>query len=147
MNRSLLSSLAALAVVALLGGYAFAVEGEAKPKLHEIKGQLTKIEDKTLTITAKADAGDRVVTVTVDANTKIMVPPTEPPKEGEKPAPKEGTLADLAVGDTVAAVYNDQNVALKIMKHPAKPPRTEGKDKPKDGPKEGAPKKGVEETK
>lgn len=93
---------------------AWAKEGEgggARPKVNRIAGKITAIDGQSVTIAGQAKEGGGAgpeVTVTVDANTKVVV-------NGEA-----AQLSNLKVGDQVRATYADDKVAKEITSGQAK---------------------------
>lgn len=107
--RLLSSMVLCVFALALLAMPAFAAKGEKGTKALRVVGEITKVEDKAVTITATSKAGDKTETVlTIDDTTKIK-------KDGA-----EAKAADLKVGDKAMATYDEAKKALTITVGKAK---------------------------
>lgn len=139
----LIASLCAALALAFAGVRGASAAEKKGPPTHTARGELTKIEGKSLTVTSKGDSGEKSVTVTADDSTKILLPSDKPAaggKEGAKGTQHvEGKLSDLKVGDRVSVTYKDDNTATRIEVGKPQAPKEskEGHGAPKtDTPKE-----------
>jgi Cu/Ag efflux protein CusF len=87
----------------------FAAEQQAAPAEKKIRGDITAVDAKAMTITVKGKKGD--VTVTVDSKTEFKL------------GKDKKTIADLKVGDKVKVFYLEaagKNTAKSIEEPPKK---------------------------
>jgi Cu/Ag efflux protein CusF len=87
----------------------FAAETQAAPAEKKVRGDITAVDAKAMTVTVKGKKGD--VTVTVDAKTEFKL------------GKDKMTIADLKVGDKVKIFYHEadgKNTAKSIEEPPKK---------------------------
>ena len=83
----------------------FAVEKQAAPVENKVKGDITAVDAKAMTVTVKGKKGD--VTVMVDAKTEFKL------------GKDKKTIADLKAGEKVKIIYHEadgKNIAKRIEK-------------------------------
>jgi hypothetical protein len=117
MKRVLLSAVAvAVALAFAMPARAEEAAKPEKPKKHEYTGEITKIDDTSVTVKKK----DEEKSFTVGAKLKVVVPGKE-----------AGELKDLKVGDKITVSFTEEdgkNVAHKLTHADAKPKKEKKAD-------------------
>ena len=108
--------------------------GKARPKT--FTGQLTKIDDKSLTVQTRGDSGEKNETFTITAETKFRIETdkNETVKVKGEGGDREVTKAvianakasDLKTGQRVTVTYDAEKRALDVLGLRAAKKRTEG---------------------
>ncbi len=128
-----------LAVSAMIAVSVQAKEGEGAPKAMTMTGEVVKVEASALTLVAKKEGGaGQEKTFAINAGTKVLVQTDEDDiakgeggKEKRTPKTREGTMADVKVGQRVAVTYKEDNSATQVLVLRAPKPRAGGEGKEK----------------